>query len=108
MPYCPFCRSEYRVGITHCPDCQVRLVDEAPPPGPAYQEVEEVPVARFNSQIEAEMWSDILRQAKIPSVLVPLGPGSGVWGTSLWVPHELRVRASDVSRARSILPGPEP
>jgi hypothetical protein len=105
--YCLFCRSEYAAGITHCPECRVRLVDEPPRRGTAYQEVEEVPLARYNSQIEAEMSADILRQAGIPAVLVPLGPGSGGWGTSLWVPYELRVRASDVARARTFLAGLE-
>jgi hypothetical protein len=104
MPYCPFCRAAYREGCTHCTDCGVRLVAEPPEPGPAYQPVEEVPVARFNSLIEAEMWAEVLRDAGIPTVLVPLGPGSGGWGNSSWVPHELRVRAEDLARARQLLP----
>jgi len=108
VSYCPFCRSEYSASVTHCPTCQVRLVDEPPKVGPAYQVVEEVPIARYPSLLEAEMWADILRQAGIPSVLIQLGPGSGVFGTSLWVPHELRVRADDAKSARALLPPPAP
>ena len=28
MPYCPTCNGEYRRGKTHCPECNVPLVDE--------------------------------------------------------------------------------
>lgn len=28
MPWCPVCKNEYVEGITHCPDCDVDLVDE--------------------------------------------------------------------------------
>ncbi len=29
--FCPVCRSEYREGVTRCPDCGVALVDRLPP-----------------------------------------------------------------------------
>ena len=103
MHYCPFCRAEYEDDQTHCPDCQVRLVAELPRRGSGFQPVEEVAVARFRSQIEAEMWADILQQAGILTVLIPLSPGSGVFGTSLWVAHELRVRTDDAVKARGLL-----
>jgi hypothetical protein len=103
MQHCPFCRTAYAETLTHCPDCQVRLVAQLPRAGSGYQPVEEVAVARFKSQIEAEMWSDILAQSGIPCVLIPLGPGSGGFGTSLWVAHELRVRADDAPKARALL-----
>ena len=28
MPWCPKCRNEYVEGKTHCPDCDVDLVEE--------------------------------------------------------------------------------
>ncbi len=28
--FCPKCKAEYKAGITHCPDCDVDLVDEIP------------------------------------------------------------------------------
>jgi hypothetical protein len=103
VAYCPFCRVTYKADVQKCPNCQVALVEGAPPTGEKYQSVEETSLDRFNSLIEAEMAADLLRQAGIPSALVPLGPGAGGWGTSLWSPHELRVRADDVKRAREIL-----
>jgi len=30
---CPNCKATYRVGFTHCPDCDVELVDSLPGPG---------------------------------------------------------------------------
>lgn len=30
MPWCPVCKNEYVEGKTHCPDCDVDLVDEFP------------------------------------------------------------------------------
>lgn len=30
MPWCPVCKNEYVEGKTHCPDCDVDLVDELP------------------------------------------------------------------------------
>lgn len=106
MPYCPFCRAEYREGFTRCTDCQVTLVDELPPlerNSPPVS-VKEVAIATFNSQLEAEMWAELLRGEGIPSVLVSLGPGAGGWGNSVFVPYQLRVRESDVQRARELLP----
>ena len=64
----------------------------------------EVTVATFPNQIDAEMWAEMLRNEGIPSVLVPLNPGAGGWGTSLIGPYALRVRAVDAARAREILP----
>jgi hypothetical protein len=103
MPFCPFCRVEYRQRLDRCPECDVPLVDKLPP-RPEAAPVAEMPVARFRSQLEAEMWAEILHQEGIPTVLVPLGPGAGGWGTSLWDPYEVRVRADDLARARALLP----
>jgi hypothetical protein len=66
--------------------------------------MQEVTIATFPNQIEAEMWAQVLQDESIPSVLVPLNPGAGGWGTSLIGPYALRVRAVDASRAREILP----
>ena len=30
MPWCPKCKTEYRDGVTACPDCGSRLVEELP------------------------------------------------------------------------------
>ena len=104
MRFCPFCRTPYPPELERCPTCAVRLVDELPPIETAPEPVEEVPVKRFRSQLEAEMWAEVLNREGIPTVLVPLGAGSGGFGISLWVPYEVRVRAVDLERARALLP----
>jgi hypothetical protein len=44
--YCPICRSEFRDGFTHCPDCDENLVDDLPP-APEYENL--VPVFEGDS-----------------------------------------------------------
>ncbi len=66
-------------------------------------EQKEVAVATFEFETNALMWVDVLNQEGIPSVLVPLGAGAGAWGAAVWRPFELRVRESDVERAKEIL-----
>ncbi len=39
MPWCPVCKSEYVEGKTHCPDCDVDLVDELPAEQPEEEKV---------------------------------------------------------------------
>jgi hypothetical protein len=67
----------------------------------------EVPVATFDTETEAMMWAELLRAEGIPVVMVPLGPGAGGWGATVWRPFQLRVRGGDVQRARDLLPDPE-
>lgn len=105
MPYCPRCGTAYREGFSRCADCGVPLVDE-PPSALAVRSpepVQEVAVASFVSRVEAEMWAELLAEEGIPCVIVPLGPGAGGWGSSEWLPHELRVRAEDEERASGVL-----
>jgi hypothetical protein len=49
------------------------------------------------------MWAGLLEREGVPAVLVPLGPGAGGWGVSAGLPHELRVRAGDLERARALV-----
>ena len=49
------------------------------------------------------MWAERLEAEEIPTVLVPLGPGAGAWGSSALLPHELRVRAENLERAQQLL-----
>jgi len=63
--------------------------------------VEEVAIASYPGQLEAEMWVELLRNAGIPAVLGQLLPGPRLaWGM---VPCELRVRSTDVEPARELL-----
>ena len=63
--------------------------------------VEEVAIASYAGQLEAEMWVELLKNEGIPAVLGQLLPGPRLaWGM---VPCELRVRSTDVERAREVL-----
>ena len=63
----------------------------------------ETPIATFATQTEAMLWAEVLQGEGIPCVLVPLDPGAGGWGSSVWVAHEIRVRPADSERARQVL-----
>ncbi|HZS02188.1 MAG TPA: hypothetical protein VFE37_25950 [Chloroflexota bacterium] len=105
MPFCPACRTEYQAGAEQCADCGAALV-AALPPAPRRlvgRPVVEVPIATFPDYPRAAMWAEWLRGEGILSVLVPLGPGAGGWGSSALVPHELRVAQEDVDLARTLL-----
>src|SRR5438105_12104842 len=78
----------------------------APGPGtdpqtPFGESIQEVVVARYQGQPEAEMWAELLRNEGIPTAVIQLLPGARpAWGM---VPCELRVRSTDLERARSVL-----
>ena len=105
MSSCPRCRTEYEDSVNWCSDCSLPTVDslrqEAPPVSNVH--VEEVEVATFGSEIEGQIWADILRQEGIPSVLIPLGPGVGGWGSAAGLPHALRVPSPLADRARELI-----
>src|SRR5258708_38226806 len=104
---CTGCRTEYRAGLTTCAECGRLLVDAThlPPPRPLGESIQEVVVARYQGQPEAEMWAELLRNEGIPTAVIQLLPGARLaWGM---VPCELRVRSTDLERARSLL-GLEP
>lgn len=105
MPFCPSCRIEYREETARCADCGTSLVATLPSQlveKPA-EPTREVRLATYATWIEASMWAERLDGEGIPSVLVPLGPGAGAWGSSSFLPHELRVRAADAERALQLL-----
>jgi hypothetical protein len=51
----------------------------------------------------ARMWEQILRDAGIPALVRPEGPGMGGWGSVALSPHDLYVRESDLEQARQIM-----
>jgi len=63
----------------------------------------EVRLATYPTWVEASMWAERLEGEGIPCVLVPLGAGAGAWGSSAFLPHELRVRAEDLERATEVV-----
>jgi hypothetical protein len=69
--------------------------------------VNEVAIASFSNEAKARLWSQVLAENGIRSVIVPLGAGAGLTGTSAWQPHELRVLQTDADEARRLLEGLE-
>jgi hypothetical protein len=73
MPFCPKCRFEYKPEISHCPDCDERLVSALEPepeetdPMAAYTDW--TPIARMTSPQYAEMIVEALRSKDIPAML---------------------------------------
>lgn len=99
--YCPKCRSEYRPGFYHCPDCDEALVYElaeesAGDPGLV------APVAVFSTQNPGEV---LLIQSILDADGIPyyfkgeLFLGSGMYVT----PSILIISEQDESRALEIL-----
>jgi hypothetical protein len=69
--FCPVCESEYRSGITKCPDDGAELVEALSAEAGATDdsEAEFVTLHTLSSPAEAEMVNDILRQNDIRSVV---------------------------------------
>jgi hypothetical protein len=68
---------------------------------PLADSIQEVVVARYDGQPEAEMWAELLRNEGVPTAVIQLLPGARLaWGM---VPCELRVRSTDLARARTVL-----
>ena len=69
--FCPVCESEYRSGITKCPDDGAELVQRLSPEAGASDDSEAkfVTLHTLSSPTEAEMVNDILRQNGIRSVV---------------------------------------
>ena len=69
--FCPICESEYKPGITRCPDDGGELVERLTPETAAHDSSEArfVTLHTLSSPAEAEMVNDILRQNGIRSVV---------------------------------------
>ena len=100
---CPSCRREYPDGVKACEKCGRLLVQSShlPAARPLGESIHEVTVASYAGQPEAEMWAELLRGEGIPTAVIQLLPGARLaWGM---VPCNLRVRSTDVERARTVL-----
>ena len=100
---CPSCRREYPDGLKTCDQCGRLLVPSShlPAARPLGESIHEVTVASYAGQPEAEMWAELLRSEGIPTAVIQLLPGARLaWGM---VPCNLRVRSTDVERARTVL-----
>jgi hypothetical protein len=113
--FCPRCRSGYPEGITRCPDCDLELIGELPPP--ARDEAEWVDLVtvletgdpslllvakslldaeNIPSFAEGEGINEGLGAGRIAEADIPMGPG------------RLRVHLEDVEAARELLANLQP
>jgi len=69
--FCPVCESEYRTGVTYCPDDGAQLVERLSAEEGATDpsEARFVTLHTLSSPAEAEMVNDILRQNGVRSVV---------------------------------------
>ena len=69
MPWCPKCRSEYRVGFSVCRDCDTKLVsslDESVQKASADGPFEELLLCEIIDAVELSYIMSLLEEAKIP------------------------------------------
>jgi len=102
--FCPVCESEYRTGITRCPDDDAELVDRLTPETGASDDSEArfVMLHTMPSPAEAEMVNDILRQNGIRSVIQSGGADAFSPLLSQVSPGGVLVDERDFERAKEI------
>ena len=66
--------------------------------------MDETVVGTYSNQAEAEMWAEVLRGAGISCRVTRVSVEIAAVGFDAWVPHELRVLASDAERASQLVP----
>ena len=64
--FCASCRSEYRAGISNCPECQVPLVEVLPEAGDPGHEMAYVRVLETTDPVLLPMVKSIFEAAQIP------------------------------------------
>ncbi len=104
--YCPHGDGAFDDWVGACPECGSSLVDTPPDPfevaldrersAPAY-------LLTAPNEIEASLVAGRLRDAGIPVMVRPGGPGLGAWASALTFEHGVYVRAGDLDRARELL-----
>ncbi len=68
MAFCPKCKSEYRAGITYCPDCKCDLVD-------TLDGEDEAPLLVLKSEAIMNRFTDYLSYSSIPAEVKTLSDG---------------------------------
>ncbi len=69
MPFCPDCKTEYKAGITACPDCGSPLVDLLPRDEEGKHYDNWVQIARLSSHEMAEMVAEVWEDNEIPHII---------------------------------------
>lgn len=104
--YCPHGDGAFDDWVGACPECGSTLVDTPPDPDDVEDERERsVPAYLLTApnEIEASLIAGRLRDAGIPVMLRPGGPGLGAWASALTFEHGVYVRAGDLDHARELL-----
>lgn len=104
--YCPHGDGAFDDWVAQCPECGSSLVDTPPDPDDLLAEsVESTPTLLMSApnEIEANLIAGILRDAGIPVMLRPGGPGFGAWASVMSFEHGIYVREVDRERAQAVL-----
>ena len=107
--FCPECKSEFRPGFNHCPDCDVDLVAELPPDPPHdtadLAELISTPDIPFLMIVKSLLESEgipYLVQGEESLRLVSVLP-SGGFGTPEILGAQVFVRPADLPMAQNLL-----
>jgi hypothetical protein len=104
--YCPHGDGAFDDWVASCPECGSTLVDTPPDPGELASDRDRATPAWLMTapnEIEASLIAGRLRDAGIPVMLRPGGPGLGAWASALTFEHGVYVRSGDLDRARALL-----
>lgn len=99
--WCPNGHGAFEAGAVRCPRCGERLVERTV----LRTGEEDTPLAVGIAPNEAiaGLWKSVLESEGIPTLIRPMGPGFGAWGSVATFEHEVLVRRIDAGRARQIL-----
>ncbi len=104
--YCPNGDGAFDDWVSACPECGSSLVDTPPDPFELALDRERSEPAWLltaPNEIEASLIAGRLRDAGIPVMLRPGGPGLGAWASAFSFEHGVYVRAVDLDRARELV-----
>ncbi len=104
MAWCPLCRSEYREGVTVCPECGKALVDELPSETePEWDPTDWVTVEEVGDRATAAIVEGFLLEQGFPVRLLDRSDSELVTTLGELSIIEVQVPAGDLDRALDLL-----
>jgi len=100
---CPQGHGAFEEPALRCPLCGAPL--EAAPVRRPGDRGKPMRVAVAPNEPIAGLWRSVLDEAGIVSMIHPLGPGFGAWGSVATFEHEVMVPEADLDDARALLAG---